>query len=273
MAQSDLECANIALTKIGAAKITALADNTETAIVCNLVIDPLKKSLLRMSPWNFAIKRANLSPTFVAITGVTDNGSGRYRVATASTSGLVDGDRVTIIGLVGTEGANGTWVIDNLLANTRFDLVSSVFSGTYSSGGTWTEAPAFEFAYQIALPSDWLRTLRVSEMAAMNYRMEGNKILTDDYPIELKYIYNVTDYTQMDVSFYDLLSTALAVHISYKISASSVLLDQLRDVYRRQLGKVRFDDATEDPAEVVGADDWVLSRITFSSGLVRDPLT
>lgn len=272
MAQSDLECANIALTKLGAAKITALADNTETAIVMNLIIDPLKKSLLRMHPWNFAIKRANLSPTFVNITNVTNSG-GNYKIFTASTAGLVDGDRVTIIGLVGTEGGNGTWEIEALVANTSFELKDSVFSGTYASGGQWTEAPAFEYAYQVSLPSDWLRTLRVSELNDQPYRMEGNKILTDDYPIELKYIYNVTDYLLMDVAFYDLLSTALAVHASYKISASSQLVALLQDTYKKQLRKVRFDDATEDPAEVIGADDWVLSRLTYAGGLVRDPLT
>jgi hypothetical protein len=254
MAQSDLECANIALTKIGAAKITALADATETAIACNLVLDPLKKSLLRMSPWNFAIKRANLSPTFVNITSIVNSG-GNYKINTASTSGLVNGDRVTLV------------------ANTSFELVDSVFAGTYVSGGTWTEAPAFGYTYQVAMPSDWIRTLRVNDQNPGDYRMEANFLYVDDYPVELKYVYNVTDYTQMDVAFYDLLSTALALQVSYKISASSTLLEQLRDIYRRQMAKVRFDDATEDPAEVVGADDWVMSRITYTGGLVRDPLT
>jgi hypothetical protein len=272
MAQSDLECANIALTKIGAAKITALADATETAIACNLVLDPLKKSLLRMSPWNFAIKRANLSPTFVNITSIVDSG-GNYKINTASTSGLANGDRVTIGGVVGNEGANGSWIIEALVANTSFELVDSVFAGTYVSGGTWTEAPAFGYTYQVAMPSDWIRTLRVNDQNPGDYRMEANFLYVDDYPVELKYVYNVTDYTQMDVAFYDLLSTALALQVSYKISASSTLLEQLRDIYRRQMAKVRFDDATEDPAEVVGADDWVMSRITYTGGLVRDPLT
>lgn len=269
MAQSDLECANIALTKIGAAKITALADADERAVAANLCLDPLKKSLLRMHPWNFAVARKSISPTFTAITNVTNSG-GNFKIHTASTSGLANGDRVTIESIVGCEGANGTWEIEALVANTSFELVNSVFAGAYVSGGQWTEAPAFGYAFSIALPSDWIRTLRVNEFTGEDYRMEGNKILTDSYPVELKYIYNVTDYTLMEVEFYDLLSLWLASQICYRVTQSSTKEAELKDAFRKLSAKYRFDDASEDPAEIVGADDWVNSRLTYGGGVMGE---
>src|SRR5687767_3376039 len=116
MAQSDVECANIALTKLGAAKITTLSDTTETAIAANLCLGPLKKALLRAHPWNFAIKRKRLTPTRVDLTNVTEDGAtGWFKLWTANTSGLSSGDGVTIEDVVGCEAANGTWVCDSVV--------------------------------------------------------------------------------------------------------------------------------------------------------------
>jgi hypothetical protein len=267
MAQSSLECANIALTKIGAAKITDLSDTTETAITANLCIDPCKKDLLRLHPWNFAVKRTLLRPTETDITNVTEDGStGWFKIWTGSTTGLSSGDAVTIEDVVGAEGANGTFQIDAVVAGTSFLLRDEDFSGAWTSGGTWTKAGLFDFSYNIALPSDCLRILRVMELEQEDYRIEAGRILINDHPVEMKYIYDVTDYTTMDPSFYDLLSTALALKIAYKISQSSTLVEQLSELYRRQLGKVRHVDATEDPAEALGADDWINSRFPRGSG-------
>ena len=263
MAQSDVECANIALTKIGAPKITALSDSVETAIACNLCIDPLRKALLSMHPWNVAVKRTNLSPTVTAISNAADNGSGEIRI-TSTTHGLVTGDRATVENVDGVP-ANGTWFVTRIDAN-NVDLDDSVFSGTYTASSTdqITKAPAFLFTYQVALPSDWIRTLRVNELTGADYRMEGGYILTDDYPVELKYVYDVTTYTAMDVEFYQLLALGLAAQICYKITQSSTKEAQLQDEFKRMQSKIRFDDATEDPAEIIGADDWTNSRFTLN---------
>lgn len=58
---SDVSICNSALIKIGVEPITALSDNTRQAKLCNEQYDKLRKSLLRMHPWNFAVKRATLT--------------------------------------------------------------------------------------------------------------------------------------------------------------------------------------------------------------------
>lgn len=268
MAQSDIECANIALLKIGAPKLTSgtlSASTEETGIACYLALDPLKKALLRAHPWNFAVKRKFVEATLAAITNVTEDGStGWFKIWSASTSGLSSGDGVTITDVVGCEAANGTWVCDAVVASTSFLLRNVDASGSYTSGGYWTEAGTYGYTHSIALPSDLLRVLRLNEESGDDYRIESGRVLLNSDEYDIKYIYDVTDYTLMDAEFYDLLSTRLALQICYKITQSSQMVSELKDTYKKQLAKVRFDDASEDPAETLEADEWINSR--FSSG-------
>lgn len=60
---SEVDICNSALTKIGAERITSLADNTRQAILCNAQYPLIRDSLLSVHSWNFAIKRADLVVT------------------------------------------------------------------------------------------------------------------------------------------------------------------------------------------------------------------
>lgn len=70
------------------------------------------------------------------ITAVVSNGSGLCRVTSANHK-LNTGSRITITGVAGASSTNGTWTITKISDNT-FDLNGSVFSGAYTSGGTFT---------------------------------------------------------------------------------------------------------------------------------------
>jgi hypothetical protein len=62
MATSDVEICNSAITKIGGATIMSLSDETVEAATCNLRLDPCRRIVLRMHPWNCAIGRVELAP-------------------------------------------------------------------------------------------------------------------------------------------------------------------------------------------------------------------
>lgn len=61
MAASDVAICNSALVKVGAKRITTLADNTPEARLCSEQYGKVRDDLLRSHPWNFAIKRAQLT--------------------------------------------------------------------------------------------------------------------------------------------------------------------------------------------------------------------
>lgn len=57
-------------------------------------------------------------------------------VITSSGHGLQTGDRVTITGVGGNSGANGTFIV-TVVSSSTFSLDGSSGSGAYTSGGTW----------------------------------------------------------------------------------------------------------------------------------------
>lgn len=61
MAESDVAIANLALTKLGDLRITALAENTKPAREVNAVYSMLRDKLQRRYVWNFCKTRASLA--------------------------------------------------------------------------------------------------------------------------------------------------------------------------------------------------------------------
>ena len=77
---------------------------------------------------------AVVSGDFKNITNVVNNGSGACRV-TCTSHGFANGATIIVENVAGATGANGTFPIAVIDANT-FDLTGSTFGGTYTSGGT-----------------------------------------------------------------------------------------------------------------------------------------
>lgn len=69
------------------------------------------------------------------ITGVANNGSGAVRITSVG-HGLITDESVTVYGVLGATGANGTRLVTRVTADT-FDLQGSTFGGAYTSGGEW----------------------------------------------------------------------------------------------------------------------------------------
>jgi len=63
---SSVEICNIALTKLGAARITSLSDNTKQARALNAIFDSVRDAELTKHPWSFAIKRAEIPASSTA---------------------------------------------------------------------------------------------------------------------------------------------------------------------------------------------------------------
>lgn len=63
MAVSDVLICNLALQKLGAARITSLTDNSRNARSVNACYELLRDKELRLHPWNFAVTRIVLAPS------------------------------------------------------------------------------------------------------------------------------------------------------------------------------------------------------------------
>lgn len=61
MADSVVGICNIALTSLGANTITNVNEGTTEAVLCDSMWDNARRSVLRVHPWNFALKRIELA--------------------------------------------------------------------------------------------------------------------------------------------------------------------------------------------------------------------
>jgi hypothetical protein len=66
MAQSQVDVANSALQRLGAAAITSLSDGSPEARAVSISYDSNRRDELRKFPWNFTMKRAVLAPDATA---------------------------------------------------------------------------------------------------------------------------------------------------------------------------------------------------------------
>jgi len=66
MAVSNVSICNLALQKIGQARITALDEDNSNARHCNVCFETLRDKELRAAMWNFALKRATLAASATA---------------------------------------------------------------------------------------------------------------------------------------------------------------------------------------------------------------
>lgn len=114
-------------------------------------------------------------------------------------------------------------------------------------------APTFGWNYSFVQPIDPL-CLRVLELdpEESDWVVEGNKILTDENPIKIKYIFQLTDVTKMDSLLVAAIAARLAAELAYAITEHAGLAEVMMKVYQDKLGEARSIDGQE--GAVVFAD-------------------
>lgn len=240
---TETQIANLALSLISAKEMTNLdADATQQARVCRKWFDAARDEALASHPWNFAAKRARLTLTWTALSGVAlaDNGAGLIRV-THNTHSLQTGERMHIRNVQGVPSANGTWYITRIDQHT-LDLQGSVFSGAHTSGtGEWILAPLFGWDYQHTKPDDCLRVNKVNglegnEEDSQRYAVEGSKILCDADEILLSYVFQETDTANWPQEFVNAFALVLASYIAQELTGPAGKAAELRGQFERMIG-------------------------------------
>lgn len=124
--------------------------------------------------------------------------------------------------------------------------------------------PLFNRQNYFLLPSDFIRLLDVDPELLTNtfdWQIEGNQICTNDLgPLQIRYIWNVTDPTLMDSIFREALSNRLAFEMCEELTQSNTKKDALNKDYVGILGEARRINAFENIAEVPPEDTWITLR-------------
>jgi len=114
-----------------------------------------------------------------------------------------------------------------------------------------TETPSFEYDYYYQLPSDFLRALYVNDVNALDnrdkWKLERDRLLSDDTSIQLVYIYHEEDAEKYDELLVEALSVKLAAKLAAPItgnpSSGAAFLEEFESITMRKAARV---DSSED---------------------------
>jgi len=130
-----------------------------------------------------------------------------------------------------------------------------------------SDAPVIEYTYQYTLPTDCLRVLKVhngttdSIASALDYKVEGRKIKTDEGTLYLIYIAIDTDPNNYDAYLRESISHQLAADLAYAITSNATLANNYMARADERLREARFIDATENSLGTIESNEFVDARL------------
>jgi len=128
-------------------------------------------------------------------------------------------------------------------------------------------APVMEFNYAYALPSDFLRVMKIhngttdSIAADLPYKVEGKNIVTDQTTVYLVYVALDTDPNNYDAYLREAISHQLAADLAYAITNNATLANNYLTRADERLREARFIDATENSLDTVEANEFTDARL------------
>ena len=128
-------------------------------------------------------------------------------------------------------------------------------------------APVIEYTYAYALPSDCLRVLKVhngttdSIASALDYKLEGRNIVTDEGTIYLIYIALDTDPNNYDTYLQESISHQLAADLAYAVTNNATLAEKYMTRADERLREARFIDATENSLGTIESSEFTDARL------------
>ena len=128
-------------------------------------------------------------------------------------------------------------------------------------------APVVEYSHAYALPSDCLRVLKVhngttdSIKSAIDYKIEGRNIVTDEGTVFIIYIALDTDPNNYDTYLQESISHQLAADLAYAVTNNATLADKYMTRADERLREARFIDATENSLGTIESSEFTDARL------------
>jgi len=221
--------------------------------------DQTRNALMRSFEWNFARVRLDLVGDWATAESYTTDqyvwvDDVLYKCNTAHTS--------------------TTWNTDYVLDGTEYVKDDDDYVRDDSVTFYWdmvTDRPETYWDYRYDLPSDFSRfTNKWLKHNETRYALEGNKILCDETELNINYIKKVTDPTEFDDLFTEVLIYDLAIKLTFTLMGGSyqtiALRKGLKEERRDIIVKAKSVNSIESDQGRRKSSEWVNAR--FSSGKV-----
>jgi len=147
------------------------------------------------------------------------------------------------------------------------------FAITRASLAAIVATPVYGFSYAHALPDLCLRIIDVSSdnttssvLSVGDYAREsladGTQVVaSDNTPLWVRYVRDVTNVAIWDVMFCEVMATQLALQLCQQITDSNSRKEALEAEYRWQSRDARNADAIENPPDQLPDDEWNEARL------------
>jgi hypothetical protein len=125
------------------------------------------------------------------------------------------------------------------------------------------EAPAWGPAYAYPLPPDYIRIFEVNgeDEGTGKWKVENGEIVTDlNAPLEIRYVYRVTDTNRMSSNFREALASTLAADWAEDITGDDNVVQIAAQKSIRAVAQARSNDGQEGIPDQLEADEWLSAR-------------
>lgn len=129
-------------------------------------------------------------------------------------------------------------------------------------------APNHDWPFQYILPGDFVKVLGVGELGAeAEFRIEGQRLLTDVNPCLLRYVFMNRNPATWDPGLVHVMTLTLCAALAYPITSSTTLRDSMRQEAELAMRRAKSVDGQDDTGEMWGDSRLVASRFGSSSAL------
>lgn len=122
--------------------------------------------------------------------------------------------------------------------------------------------PAFDWAFQFTLPSDYMRTLSVGEAGCeVDFKIESGKLLCDDNPALLRYVWRNDNPGTWDDMLVWAMTVSMKAAMAYGITASASMANVVDGELAAVLKQARAVDGQDEPPETLGDSPLLRARM------------
>lgn len=156
----------------------------------------------------------------------------------------------------------------------RLDWQCAVKRANLSQHAT---APLFEYAYAYTLPSDFIRLVEIYDVTTgtyisyahpdASYQIEWHEgfrsIITSRSPLQVRYVFDLTDTTLMSSSMQKAIAAKLAARLAKRLTGQSNLVASMEAMYQHVLGEAGLEEGEQRPLEHIPHGTWTRARFQY----------
>jgi len=125
-------------------------------------------------------------------------------------------------------------------------------------------APAWGFTAAYPVPADYIRMYEVNgeDEETGKWKVEDGSVVTDlAAPLEVLYVYQVTDASKMSAGFREALASVLAADWAEDLTGDSDVVKTKAGNARIAVAQARSNDGQEGIPDRFEADEWLAARL------------